>query len=397
MNETTFTELLKASPECVYNLCLAPTTQLSAYGGQSIEVKCTFKSWIAVVGADKPKRFAEIVVVKGNSQNLMGYDTSKSMKVAKVGLTVNNIQEINDMEQSINLSPPQPNEVNLDHSAEEHTEFPKVPGVMLHFQIKPEVLPKKSARRNIPLSLQTVVNNRLSKMLKLGILEKAPKASNWISPMHVVPKANGDTRIVIDMRQANRAIERYNHAMPLIEELWDKFQGAKYFSKFDLKDAFHHFEISEESRELTTFMSDLGMLRYTRLAFGVSCAPELFQREIEKILQNFKDFCVVFLDDILVFAETEVELLQRQHLVEKALKENNLTINEEKTVRNTQETEFLGFVIKDGSISPSTSKTEAIENFQIPKTIKELRSFLGMLIFLAPSKKLQNKFYLQEW
>lgn len=120
------------------------------------------------------------------------------------------------------------------------------------------------------------------------------------------------------------------------------------------------------------------MLRYTRLAFGVSCAPELFQREIERILQDCRDVCVIFLDDILVFAKTEKELLQRQTLVEKALANNNLTINEEKTVRNTQQTEFLGFSLKNGSISPTSSKTEAIQNFQIPSTIKDLRSFLGM-------------------
>lgn len=126
-------------------------------------------------------------------------------------------------------------------------------------------------------------------------------------------------------------------------------------------------------------MSDLGMLRYTRLAFGVSCVPELFQREMERVLQNFRDCCVVFLEDILIFTRTEKDLLENQKLVEEALGMNNLTINEAKTVRNTQETEFLEFSIKDGSITPTTSKTEAIEHFQIPRTTKELRSFLGML------------------
>lgn len=67
-------------------------------------------------------------------------------------------------------------------------------------------------------------------------------------------------------------------------------------------------------------MSDLGMLRYTRLAFGVSCAPELFQCVMEEILQDCKDFCVIFLDDILIFANTEELLLSRQNLAEEALK-----------------------------------------------------------------------------
>ncbi|KAL5289402.1 hypothetical protein ACFFRR_009503 [Megaselia abdita] len=87
--------------------------------------------------------------------------------------------------------------------------------------------------------------------------------------------------------------------------------------------------------------------------------------------------CFIFLD-ILIFARIQPELLSRHKLVEDAFLKNNLTINKAKTVRNTQETEFLGFTIKNGSISPT--KTEAIGNFQIPRTVKELRSFV-ILIF----------------
>lgn len=378
MCEATFKDILNCTPDAIFDLCLSPTTGLSAYGGQRLDVKCTFKAWTEAIGADKPRLFAEFVVVGDGAQNLMGYETSKMMKVAKVGLSVNNVTT-DDNNESIELEAPHLSKIYLECGSQKNNEFPKIPGVTIDFEIKPEILPVKCARRNIPLSMQKHVNERLSKMLQLGILEKAPRASKWISPMHIVPKTNGDTRIVIDMRQPNRAIERYNHSMPLIEELWDKLQGATNFTKIDLKDAFHHLEIGEKSRELTTFMSDLGMLRFTRLAFGVSCATEIFQREMERILEDLRDFCVVFLDDILVFGKSEEELLQRQNLIEQALSANNLTINEAKTVRNTQETEFLGFVIKGGSISPAISKTDAIEKFEIPKTIKDLRSFLGMV------------------
>lgn len=377
ISETTFNYILKTSPETIHNLCFSPNMNLNAYGGHPLNVRCSFKAWVEVVGVKKPRSFAEFIVVSGNSQNLMGYATSKQMKVAKVGLSVNSVDT--NSNENIELSIPHSLEIDLGKAAKVPQQFPKMPGVKLSFQINSDVQPVKSARRNIPQSLQCIVNERLTKMLDLGILEKAPRASKWISAMHVVPKSDGDTRIVIDMRRANQAIERYNHSMPLIEELWDKLHGSKFFTKFDLKDAFHHIEIDDESRELTTFMTDMGMLRYTRLAFGVSCAPELFQREMERILHYFKDFCIVFLDDILVFAQTEEQLLQRQKLIEGALTENNLTINEGKTIRNTQEIEFLGFRIKDGAISPTISKTEAIEKFQVPHTVKDLRSFLGMV------------------
>lgn len=378
MNETTFKQIYNLSPDAIHELSFSPTTDLTAYGGQRLETKCTFKAWVEAVGAKKPRILAEFIVVGEGAQNLMGYETSKLMKLAKVGLSVNNITEA---EGKIELISPHPEKIYLECNsrAQNDNEFPKIPGVLINFEINPEITQVKCARRNIPLSLQKSVNSKLLRMLKKGILERAPKSSRWISPMHTVPKSDGDTRIVIDMRHPNKAIERYNHSMPLIEEMWDKLSEAKRFAKYDLKDAFHHIEIGEKSRELTTFMSDLGMLRYTRLAFGVSCAPELFQREMEKIFEDYRDFCVIFLDDILVFGNSEGEILLRQSLVEERLRKHNLTINEAKTIRNSKEIEFLGFLIKDCTISPAVSKTEAIEKFQTPRTIKDLRSFLGMV------------------
>lgn len=378
ISETTFSRILENSPETVQNLCMSPGIECKAYGGHRLQIKCSFTAWIEVARAKKPRVYAKFLVVKNGDRDLLGYNTGKKMKVARVGLAVNNIEE-----QAIELVAPHPRTISVNSETQEHQkQFPKIPGLKAKFQLKPTVAPVKSTRRNIPLSLQSKVNERLSKMLELGILEKAPKASRWISPMHVVPKSNGESRIVIDMRQPNKAIERQNHAMPLIDEMWDKLESAKFFTKIDLKDAFHHIEIDDESRELTTFMSDLGMLRFTRLAFGVSCAPELFQKEMERILYDCKDFCIVFLDDILVYATSEKELIERQKAVEEKLACNNLTINETKTQRNTREADFLGFTIKEGSITTTASKTEAIKNFEVPKNMKDLRSFLGMVNYL---------------
>lgn len=92
MSEETFAVILRKSPEAIYDLCFTPTTNLSAYGGHPLAVKCTFRAWVEVVSTNKPKTFAEFVVVGGNSQDLMGYQTSKEMRVARVGLSVNSIE-----------------------------------------------------------------------------------------------------------------------------------------------------------------------------------------------------------------------------------------------------------------------------------------------------------------
>lgn len=381
MSEATFRTIMKESPETINELCMTHAQQFHAYGGHRLVTLCSFKAWVEVANADKPKKFAKFVVIKNSDQNLMGYQTSKLMKIADVGLSVNCIQTTEDRDR-IELNVPHPQELPLTQKAQKQTEFPKMPGVLVKFNINKDISPVKIVRRNIPLFLKDKVNDKLNSMLQRGIIERAPRASKWISPMHVVPKASHDIRIVIDVRQPNKAIIRHNHAMPVIDEVWDKLQGARYFSKYDLKDAFHHIEIDEESRELTTFMSDIGMMRYTRLAFGISCAPEIFQMEMERVLDDCKDFCIIFLDDILTYAETKGELLTRQAKIEKALKRNNLTINEEKTVKNATEIEFLGFHIKDGKLKPTDSKIEAIKNFEKPKMLKDLRSFLGLVNYI---------------
>lgn len=382
MSEKTFSRLWQNSPQAIFRLSFTPTQHFSAYGGHKLQTLCTFHSWIEAVEAEKPKEFANFAVIKDGDRDLLGYTTAKRMRVARVGLSVNFVDHNQENSNKLEVSAPQPSKITLSETRNSVHIFPKMPGVKLRFQLKSDVTPVKAARRNIPLSMQATVNERLRKMLKMGILEHASKASKWISPLHVVRKSNGDLRIVIDMRKPNTAIERQNHAMPLIDEMWERLVVATHFTKIDLKDAFHHIEIDEDSRELTTFMSDMGLLRFTRLAFGVSCAPEAFQKEMERVLAECRDFCIIFLDDILIYGNCEKELKTRQCAVEAILRQNNLTINEAKTLRNQNEVEFLGFHIKQGNITVTASKTQAINNFEIPKNMKDLRSFLGMVNYL---------------
>lgn len=93
-----------------------------------------------------------------------------------------------------------------------------------------------------------------------------------------------DFRLVVNMRATNKAIKRQYFRLPLLDERKVKLHGAKYFSKLDLSNAYYHLELSSESRDLTTFLAEDGMFRFTRLMFGVNCAPEIFQREMSRIL-----------------------------------------------------------------------------------------------------------------
>ena len=106
-----------------------------------------------------------------------------------------------------------------------------------------------------------------------------------MSPVVTVPKKN-DTRLCVDMRQANEAVIRERRLKPTVDEVLQELNQSAVFSKLDVKWAFHQIELKEESRGITTFATHQGLYRYKRLMFGVSCAPEMYQRVIQQVLQG---------------------------------------------------------------------------------------------------------------
>lgn len=216
-----------------------------------------------------------------------------------------------------------------------------------------------------------------------GIIEKVTSAPNWISGMSAVSKGKNDFRLVVNMRAPNRAINREYFRLPIIEEMKVKLHGAKYFSKLDLSNAFYHLALSDESRDLTTFLTEEGMYRFTRLMFGVNCAPEVFQREMMRILKDVGNI-IVYIDDILIFAETLEDLRKTVSKVLLILKENNLTLNADKCQFDKRRIKFLGHELDEEGFHIDEEKIGSIQNFREPATLSELRSFLGLASFISP-------------
>lgn len=107
-------------------------------------------------------------------------------------------------------------------------------------------------------------------------------------------KKNGELRLCIDMRKTNEAIIRELYPLPVF---LDTVKGSKWFSTLDIKSAYHQIELAEESRDITTFVTDMGL--YKQLMFGISCVPEMFQRIIRSVLKGCER-TINFIDDILV-------------------------------------------------------------------------------------------------
>lgn len=333
-------------------------TVLRAYAtNEPMQVKCSFRATVQAVGYHKSMITADFLVVENGSRSLLGRATASDMGLLRVGDMVN--------------------------TCEESSVFPKMPGVKIKFSIDPSVPPVRNAYYNIPAAYREGARRRLEQMEARGIIERVTTAPQWISGMSAVPKGKNDFRLVVNMKAPNKAIKREYFRLPLIDEMKVKLHGAKFFTKLDLSDAYYHLELSEESRELTTFLSENGMYRFTRLMFGVNCAPEVFQREMSRILKDVKNK-IIYIDDVLLFAGTIEELRKTVAQVLSILRLNNLTLNSSKCEYDQTSLNFLGHELSEKGFNIEASKVKDIQLFRSPTTSSELRSFLGLASFISP-------------
>lgn len=305
---------------------------------------------------------ATFYVVIGGQQCLLGRATAMSLGVLMIGL-------------------PSTHGVSMIESAHKRP-FPKIKGLQVEIPIDKSVVPVCQHPRRPPIALLSKIEDKLTSLLNSDIIEPVVGGCQWVSPLVTVVKDNGDLRLCVDMRRANAAILRERHIMPTIEDFLPRFTSAKYFSRLDIKEAFHQVELKEESRYITTFITHKGLFQYKRLMYGIVIAPELFQRIMEQILSRCEN-TVNFIDDILVFGSTENEHDMALKLVLSVLNEHGILLNQEKCLFKVNSLDFLGHTISPDGIKPSNSKVEALQKFRIPNTTEEVRSFLGLVTYVG--------------
>lgn len=234
-----------------------------------------------------------------------------------------------------------------------------------------------------PAAYAAEVNKQIEKLLQDGIIR--PSRSAWTSPVWIVPKksdASGEKkfRMVVDYRKLNEKTISDRYPMPEIGYVIDQLKGQKYFTTLDLASGFHQIKMKESDIEKTAFSINNGKYEFTRMPFGLKNAPAIFQRAIDDVLRQYiGKICYVYIDDVIIFGKTLDEALRNLGTILKALNDANLKIQLDKSEFLHQEIEFLGYVITSDGIKPNVKKIAAIEKYPEPTTIKELRSFLGMM------------------
>lgn len=234
-----------------------------------------------------------------------------------------------------------------------------------------------------PAAYTEEVNKQMNKLLQDGIIR--PSRSAWTSPVWIVPKksdASGEKkfRMVVDYRKINEKTVADRYPMPEINYVLDQLKGQKFFTTLDLASGFHQIKMKESDVEKTAFSINNGKFEYVRMPFGLKNAPAIFQRAIDDVLRPYiGKICYVYIDDVIVFGETYEVALDNLETILKALNNANLKIQLDKSEFMHSQVEFLGYIISSEGLQPNVKKIEAIQRFNEPKTIKELRSFLGMM------------------
>ena len=213
-------------------------------------------------------------------------------------------------------------------------------------------------------------------MLQAGLIE--PSTSCWASPIVPVRKKDGSIRLCVDYRRLNSVSKHDAYPMPRIDDIIDRIGEVKYISALDLTRGYWQVPMSAADRHKTAFTTPMGLFQFTVMPFGLSGAPATFQRMMDQILSGYKEFSAAYLDDLVVFSDTWAEHLKHLRNILERLKSAGLTAKLKKCHFGMAECRYLGHIVGSGVVRPEHDKIRAVRTFRVPRTKKEVRTFLGV-------------------
>ena len=297
-------------------------------------------------------------------------------------------------------------EILEKHAALFEKKIGTIQGYKADIRLKPEAKPIFKKSRPIAYALQAALTQEIEYLQQEGILEPV-EASEWATPLVVVPKANGRLRVCGDYKVTiNQCVEKKVYPLPTTEDLFAQIAGGQFFSKLDMSQAYQQLALDEDSKRLLVVNTPRGLFRYTRLPYGVSTAPAIFQSVMDRILQGLPVAC--YLDDILIATKTKEEHDQLLEQTLGRLEHTGIKLRQEKCEFYAQQLCYLGHRIDAKGIHPTEDKVQAIKDAPIPENVSQLRAFLGLMNYyskfipqaaarLAPLYKLLEKNTAWQW
>ena len=236
---------------------------------------------------------------------------------------------------------------------------------------KPVCIPE----RKVPVKWRALAQREIEEMRAEGLI-RAGKGE-WAFPVVVIPKKDGSIRLAIDYRRLNEMTKKCAYPMPRVDEMLEALVGSVVFTKLDLMKGYYQVEMEERAKELTAFRFDGHLYEFNRMPFGLTTAPQTFQRVMHKALAGLTNVRC-YLDDVIIFSRSIEEHRGHVRQVLEALEKAGLRLKGKKCSFAVKELEFLGFRLSEEGRRPSEEKIQAVRDFPRPKSVKEVERFVGL-------------------
>ena len=245
-------------------------------------------------------------------------------------------------------------------------------------KIDPTVPPVSQARRKVSIESKAAICAALDQMIKDDILEPQIEPTPRVNSATYPVKPSGEVRPCLDCVPLNKAIIRENHTLPTVEEIAHELAGARYFTKCNAYKAFLHVHLSRRSRELTIFGTTThGRLRYKRMPFGMKMSQDVFQIQMDWILEQCPGTIDIH-DDVIIYGYTREDHDTNLINFLNVCQTEGLCLSSKKLELRRDRVSFFEAVYSREGVEPDPRKIQGIEKMTPPETKQQLQSFLGM-------------------
>ena len=249
-------------------------------------------------------------------------------------------------------------------------------------KIKDNAKPHIMANRKVPVAMRPLLKEELDRLTELRVIVPVEEPTEWVSQTVIAKKSNGKVRLCIDPQELNKVLIRERYTLPTLDDVLHELSEAKVFSKADLSAGYWHIQLDENSSKLTTFQTCFGRYRWLRLPFGLSVSAEIFQKRLTEALINLPGvICIA--DDIIVYGSNEEEHDARMKKFLERCTQEGIRLNKDKTKLKVDSITFMGHRITSKGLEVDPNKIKAVKEFPCPGNVSQLRSFLGIVNFLA--------------
>jgi hypothetical protein len=241
-----------------------------------------------------------------------------------------------------------------------------------------EAQPIKQRPRRVPPFQQHFVDETVKELLEKNLIKESQ--SPWSSPIVLAKKSDGSFRLCVDYRRLNSCTVKSAQPLPRIDDTLSKLSGSVYFSCLDCASGYWQVGVSPEDQAKTSFVTGVHQYEWRAMPFGLTGAPATFTRLMNRVLGDL-EFCLVYLDDIIVHSSSFKEHVQQLEEVLSRLGAANLKLKPSKCKLFRNMAKFLGHVVTAEGISTDPGKVKKVAEWPQPTSVSEVRSFMGLATY----------------